>query len=96
MKLKIDTNLKVIQVEQQCKLVELFDFVKKIFPENQWKEYSIEAVPVIHNWFNPIYVPYTIPCYSPTLPLLPELPIITCGDISFPTTAAGTHCFQTN
>lgn len=59
MKLKIDTELKVIQVEQQCKLVELFDFVKKIFPDNEWKKYSIEAVPVIVSWYNPISVPFT-------------------------------------
>jgi hypothetical protein len=86
MKLKIDTESKVVQVEQQCKLVELFDFVKKIFPDNEWKKYSIEAVPVIINWNNPIYVPYTytVPAWQPQL----DLPSTICE--------TGTYCIQTN
>lgn len=67
MKLKIDTSAKTIQVEQMVKLVELIEFVKKIFPNNEWKDYSIEAVQYIDNWYNPIY----IPCLQPYQPYQP-------------------------
>ena len=84
MKIQIDTELKIIQVEQQCKLVELFDFVKKIFPDNKWKEYSIEAIPYIYNWNNPIYVPTQIWHVQ-------ELPTITCNGEN-----GSIVCLQTN
>lgn len=77
MKLKIDTSGKTIQVEEKVNLNELYGFLKKIFPNNEWKEFSIEAVPAIINWYNPIHIPftYTIPCGSPTV----TEPWIVCG-----------------
>lgn len=57
MKIKIDTSTKIIQLEQSAKLTELFSLVKKLFPNDEWKQYSLEAVTIINNWNTPIYIP---------------------------------------
>ena len=59
MKLQIDTVAKTIKLEQSVKIVDFISLVKKLLP-NDWKEYSIEAVQTIFNWYNPIYVPQPI------------------------------------
>lgn len=66
MRIKVDTDSKVIHLEQSAKLTELFSLVKKLFPNDEWKQYSLEAVTVINNWNNPIYVPW-----EPQQPILP-------------------------
>ena len=56
MKLQIDTVAKTIKLEQSAKIVEFISLVKKLLP-NDWKDYSIEAVAYIYNWYNPITIP---------------------------------------
>lgn len=59
MKLQIDTVAKTIKLEQSAKISDFISAVKKLFP-NDWKDYSIEAVQTIYNWYEPIYVPQPI------------------------------------
>ena len=97
MKLQIDTVGKAIKLEQSAKLTELFSLVKKIFPNNEWKEYSIEAVTIINNWSNPIiWNPSYYNQYNPFY--------VTCAegqDISFSagstlTASDGIFCIESN
>lgn len=56
MKLQIDTAAKTIKLEQSAKITEILSVVKKLFPNDEWKEYTLEAVTVINNWTNPIII----------------------------------------
>jgi hypothetical protein len=53
MKIQIDTEKKVIKIEDTIKLTDLFDSLEKLFPKDEWKEYSLETGTVI-NWSSPI------------------------------------------
>ena len=56
MKLQIDTNTKVISVLEKSNLGELYEKLELLFPEGQWKEYSIEQ-PIQYSWpANPIII----------------------------------------
>lgn len=56
MKLQIDTVAKTIKLEQSAKITQIIAMVKKLLP-NDWKEYHLEAVQTIYNWYNPVYIP---------------------------------------
>lgn len=56
MKLQIDTAAKTIKLEQSAKITEILSVVKKLLP-NDWKDYSLEAVVVLNNWYEPITFP---------------------------------------
>ena len=84
MRIKIDTESKVIQLEQSAKLTELFALVKKLFPNDEWKQYSLESVQTIYDWNRPIYIP------SVWGNLESQPFTITCTDNS------ETFCIQTN
>lgn len=73
MKLQLDLELKTITIEETINLDELVKQIKKLFPDNQWKEYSLK-VGQINNWINPIvikekeyvrYYPWITPNISP-------------------------------
>jgi len=69
MKLQIDTEKKTIKIEENVKLWDLFDRINMLFPNDTWKEYTLESN-TINNWFHPTYIqPHTIisnrPYYSP-------------------------------
>lgn len=74
MKIQIDTIKKVVRVEEQVSLSELFDALNKLFPNEEWKEYKIDTNTII-NWSNPIIIdryrptwwelwPYNQPIYT--------------------------------
>lgn len=64
MKLQINTTEKTIKVEEKVNLKELLDNVKKLFPNNEWKEYTLETNTVINWTSNPIIIrDYTYPHY---------------------------------
>lgn len=79
MKVQLDSETKVIKVEGAPKFAELVDFLEKILPNGEWKEYSIETNTVINNWGNPYiiekYYPYN---YQPYWYYHPY-PTITCS-----------------
>jgi len=43
MKIQIDTTTKVIRVEEQVNLGALYTQLRKWFPNNEWKKFSIDA-----------------------------------------------------
>lgn len=57
MKLQIDTKDKIFHLEEEVNALELMKIIKKLFPNGQWKEFTISIKP-IYQWVNPIYVPY--------------------------------------
>jgi hypothetical protein len=65
MKLEIDTVNKTVKIADQVNLNDLVTMVKGLFPDGQWKEYSILTnVEIV--WSNPIWVdpaPAVNPCY---------------------------------
>lgn len=56
MKIQIDTENLIIKIEGEVALTDLFNTVKKLFPDNEWKKYKLETNTVIHNWASPIVV----------------------------------------
>ncbi len=54
MKLFIDTESKVIKIEETVNFGELIEKVKKLLP-GEWKEYKIETNSVIQ-WYNPVVI----------------------------------------
>lgn len=59
MKLQINSTEKIIRLEEQVNLGELFTFLEEILPDLKWREYSIEGV--IVDWSYPIINPITPP-----------------------------------
>lgn len=57
MKIQIDTQNKIVKVEDSVKLQELFTFLKRIL-EDDFATYKLEANTKIINWSNSVYVPY--------------------------------------
>jgi len=53
MKIQIDTNEETIAVEQDVKISEFLKALKKLFPNGEWKNYTIKTETIIH-WTNPI------------------------------------------
>ena len=60
MKIQIDTVNKIIKIEEKVNLEELYTMLNSLFPNNTWREYSLETS-VLQMWSNPIYVPYYPP-----------------------------------
>src|SRR5689334_22229293 len=56
MKFQIDTSAKTIRLEQSANIAEFVELIKTIFPEGEWKNYTLETNVVINNWSNPIYI----------------------------------------
>lgn len=78
MKVQIDTKLKTIKVEESVNLGELAEFLGKIFPKGEWKEFKLETNTII-NWSYPVvynHEPY---------------PTITCDTVS---ASKGTYNFE--
>lgn len=78
MKLQLDLDNKIIRLDSTVNLSDLFETLKKLLPQGEWKEFSIETNTTIV-WSNPIIYPYNIPTY----PIQPW-PWITCGTSSTP------------
>lgn len=76
MKLQIDTTYKTIKVEESVKLSKLVETLKRLFPNNEWKDFTLETNTTIEHWSSPIIIkeyietekrvnPYTYPWYQP-------------------------------
>ena len=73
MKLQLDLDNKIIRLDSTVNVSDLVETLKKLLPQGEWKEFSIETNTTIV-WTNPIIYPYT----QPTYPIQPW-PWITCG-----------------
>jgi len=59
MKIQIDTEKKLIKIEETANLGQFFSILEELLPDLKWREYDLEAVETIINWTNPIpYIPY--------------------------------------
>lgn len=70
MRIQIDTTEKTLKLEEKIPLTEFLELLNKIFPNNSWKEYTLETNTIINNWTNPLIVdrwqypyPWTQPYY---------------------------------
>lgn len=63
MKLQIDTDNKIIRIENQIKFDDLIKTLEALLPNDQWREYMLDTT-VINNFSYPITLP-TIPSPSP-------------------------------
>jgi len=61
MKIQLDTIAKVIRISESVNLGEFFKILNSLFPNEEWKEYRMEAV--IENWYNPIIIEREVPIY---------------------------------
>ena len=81
MKLQINSTHKIIKLEEQVNLGELFTFLEEILPDLKWREYSIEGSVIVYDYGqNPIIVnPITSPTFpvNPIYPTAPNYPWIT-------------------
>ena len=65
MKLQLDTTNKTIKVEESVKLVKFMDTVKKLLPNNEWKDFTLETNTTINYGSYPVYVEkWTQPWYG--------------------------------
>jgi len=56
MKLQIDTSKKTIKLEESVKLDSLIKTLKQLFPNNEWKQFTLETNTVINNWNRPVVI----------------------------------------
>lgn len=57
MKIQLDTTAKTIKIEEDVKFSKLIETLKRLLPNNEWKEFTLETHTVINHWNNP-YVVY--------------------------------------
>jgi len=76
-KIKIDTDNKTISVEKDINLGRFIEALDKLFPNQQWKEFTLETGIEI-KWSNPIVIEKIIPYHEPYYPWWTG-PIITYG-----------------
>lgn len=56
MKLQIDTTSKTIKIENDIKISVLITNLKKMFPNNEWKNFTLVTNTIIDNWSSPTIV----------------------------------------
>lgn len=69
MKVQIDTEKKIIRVEQNIKLFELMNFLDKIYPDDEWQSFELET-----NCKIVIEQPITIQPFVQPINILPYIP----------------------
>ena len=63
MKLQIDTTNKTIKIENDIKLSVLIKNLKGMFPNGEWKNFTLETNTTIQQWTNPVVVDRPYPVY---------------------------------
>lgn len=66
MKLQLDTENKIIKIEETVNLGELFETLERLLPNGEWKSFKLDVHTTINWTQNPITFPY-IP-YEPIKP----------------------------
>ena len=56
MKIQIDTTNKTIKLDSKVELKELIETLDKLFPRQEWKEFTLESSVVFNNWNTPIII----------------------------------------
>ena len=68
MKIQIDDISKTITFLNDIKLSDMIDLLNRLFPENEWKNYTL-AENKVYPFTSPVYIPYW-----QELPLYPSKP----------------------
>jgi hypothetical protein len=63
MKIQLDTNAKIIRIDEMVNLGQFIDELEMILPGGKWKEYHLQAL--ITNWVQPYVIQ---PIYNPARP----------------------------
>jgi len=99
MKIQIDTNEKTLTIEQDLKISELIEVLNKLFPDGEWKEYTLKTE-IINNWTYPIYIERypSCPGYWKTIFPYPWYPITydTTGDYQVQDNYSGVYNVEIN
>lgn len=94
MKLQLNTDLKTITIDQPVNLGELYELLNTMFPNFGWKDYLLLPEKEIHDWKDPIKVPWEPQPWfpGPSYPLYPTYPTTNPSPMpwSFPTITCGT------
>jgi len=73
MKIQLDTEKKTIKLESSVEMSKLIETLNKLFPNKEWKKFTLETNTTIQNWNSPIVIhehhdvyprPYWQPWYS--------------------------------
>jgi len=64
MKIQLDTVAKTIKLDESVNVGEFMETLRRLLPDNLWREFSLETHTIINNWTNPYVVPI-FPYYSP-------------------------------
>lgn len=83
MKIRIDTEKKIITLEEDVNLGEFFTFLEKFFPNGEWQNYKVEArgETTIQPFSWPIINPHP-GTYPDPNPWLPNSPWITYCNVN--------------
>lgn len=54
MKIQLDTTNKTIKLEDNVSLKEFVSKIKKLLPNNEWQQFTLETNTTITYWSNPI------------------------------------------
>ena len=79
MKIQLDTENKVIRLEERVNVEKLLKLLEQLLPR-EWMKYDLE-INNITNWINPIVIkeierPYVYPCPQPSIPNYPWYPYV--------------------
>ena len=68
MNIQLDIENKTIKLEKDVVLSKLIETLDKLFPNGEWKEFTLETHTIIHHWSNPVVLPSVIPYPVPPSP----------------------------
>lgn len=54
MRFQLDTGRKTIKVEEEVKLSKFFSIIKRILPNGEWQDFTLQTNTVIEHWSSPI------------------------------------------
>lgn len=56
MKLQLDTTNKTIKLESNVNINDLLKTLKKLFPNSEWQDFTLETHTTINNWNSPVII----------------------------------------
>ena len=68
MKITIDTDNRIISVEQDVLMKTLIENLNKLFPNLEWECFTLQTNTFINTWYNPIIIDRVKPIDYPTYP----------------------------
>lgn len=71
MKIQLDTVNKTIKLDSAEKMKKIIETLKKLFPNGEWKEFTLETNTTINNWNSPIVIEKYVKPYAPYIPSYP-------------------------